>query len=476
MKLSTIILAAGLGTRMKSLTPKVLHKICGKPIIQYVIDSIKTLKSESNIVVINPSSDKIRDALKDYPVVFAVQKKLKGTGDALKSAVQELKGFLKDGDRDETRGEDNTVLVLSGDTPLINTSTLKRFLDIHEAEKEDISIISFITEGSHSYGRIVREKNKVSAIVEDKDADKEQKKIREVNSGIYAMKSHILNLLKEIKINEKKREYYLTDIVEVATKEGYKVNAHILGSEMELTGINTREDLHKATLYLRDTILTDWMRNGVSFMDTASVFIHPEAKIGTDTVIYPNVHIEGKTIIGSNCIIYPNTRIIDAIIGSHVTIKDCTVVESSTIKDGAAIGPFAHIRAGSVVGLSSKIGNFVEIKKSVIGDGVKASHLSYLGDAEIGKNVNIGAGTITCNYDGERKHKTAIEDNAFVGSDTQLVAPVRIGKGAYIGAGSTITKDVPPLSLATTRVNQKNIENWAIKKNRMRGSGARDEN
>jgi bifunctional UDP-N-acetylglucosamine pyrophosphorylase/glucosamine-1-phosphate N-acetyltransferase len=454
--LATIILAAGLGTRMKSSIPKVLHRIYGKPIIHYVVDSIKQLKSENNIVVIGPESDSIKNAItsyyKGYPVTFTVQKEPKGTGDAMKAAVQKLKGFS------------GTVLILSGDTPLINASTLQKFLKLHKQNKEDISIISFIAEGHHSYGRIVRERNRVTAIIEDRDADNEQKKIKEVNSGIYAIESHALKLLKEIKINKTKGEYYLTDIVDIAVKKGSKVGAHILGSETELTGINTREDLHKAGHYLKDRILSKWMDSGVSFIDMTSVFIHPDAKIGMDTVIYPNVHIEGKTVIGKGCTIYPNTRIADSIIGNHVTIKDSTVIESSTIKDKAAIGPFAHIRPGSIIGPSSKIGNFVEIKKSVIGEGTKASHLSYLGDAEIGKNVNIGAGTITCNYDGREKHKTVIEDNSFIGSDTQLVAPVNVGKGAYVGAGSTITKNVPPLSLAVSRVEQKHVEKWAIKK------------
>jgi bifunctional UDP-N-acetylglucosamine pyrophosphorylase/glucosamine-1-phosphate N-acetyltransferase len=447
---------------MKSLIPKVLHRIYGKPIIHYVVDSIKRLKAENNIVVIGPKSDEIRNAIANYykghRVIFAVQKEPKGTGDAMKAAVQKLKGFS------------GTVLALSGDTPLIKTSTLQKFLKLHKQNKEDISIISFIAEGTHSYGRIIREGDRVKAIIEDRDADNKQKEIKEVNSGIYAIKSRALNLLKEIKINKAKGEYYLTDIVDIAVKKGYKVGAHILGSETELTGINTREDLHNACHYLKDRILSNWMKNGVSFIDTSSVFIHPDAKIGMDTVIYPNVHIEGKTVIGKGCTIYPNTRIADSIIGNHVTIKDSTVIESSTIKDKAAIGPFAHIRPGSIIGDSSKIGNFVEIKKSVIGEGTKASHLSYLGDAEIGKNVNIGAGTITCNYDGKQKNKTIIEDNSFIGSDTQLVAPVRVGKGAYIGAGSTITKNVPPLSLAVSRADQRHIEKWALRKGKGQGA------
>lgn len=454
--LATIILAAGLGTRMKSSIPKVLHKIYGKPIIHYVVDSTRQLKSKNHIVVIGPKGDEIRNAFANYhgghQVTFAVQKEPKGTGDAMKAAVQKLKGFS------------GTVIVLSGDTPLIKASTLQKFLKLHKQNKEDISIISFIAEGTHSYGRIMRERNRVTAIIEDRDADNEQKKIREVNSGIYAIESHALKLLKEIKINKAKREYYLTDIVDIAVKKGYKVGAHILGSETELTGINTREDLHNACHYLKDRILSGWMKNGVSFINTSSVFIHPDAKIGMDTVIYPNVHIEGKTIIGQGCTIYPNVRIADSTVGDYVTIKDSTVIESSTIHENATIGPFAHLRPGSIIGPSSKIGNFVEIKKSVIGEGTKASHLSYLGDAEIGKNVNIGAGTITCNYDGKEKHKTIIEDNVFVGSDTQLIAPVRVGKGAYVGAGSTITKNVPPLSLAVSRADQRHIENWALKK------------
>lgn len=454
--LATVFLAAGLGTRMKSSIPKVLHRIYDKPIIHYVVDSVRQLKPENNIAVIGHGSDEIRNALanhhKGHPVTFAVQKEPKGTGDAMKAAVKKLRGFS------------GTVLVLSGDTPLISTSTLQKFLKLHKQNKEDISIISFIAEGSHSYGRIIREGDKVKAIIEDRDASEEQKKIKEVNSGIYAMESNALKLLKEIKINKAKGEYYLTDIVDIAVKKGYKVGAHILGNETELTGINTREDLLKACHYLKERVLSGWMKNGVSFMDTTSIFIHPDAKIGMDTVIYPNVHIEGKTIIGKGCTIYPNTRIANSVIGNNVVIKDSTVIESSTINNNATIGPFAHIRPGSIIGPSSKIGNFVEIKKSVIGEGTKASHLSYLGDADIGKNVNIGAGTITCNYDGKKKHRTVIEDNVFVGSDTQLVAPVKVGKGAYVGAGSTITKNVPPLSLAVSRADQRHIEKWAIKR------------
>jgi bifunctional UDP-N-acetylglucosamine pyrophosphorylase/glucosamine-1-phosphate N-acetyltransferase len=458
VNLSTVILAAGLGTRMKSLTPKLLHSVCGKPIIKYVADAVATLKADKNIIIVGPDDKEIRTALTGYSFTLAVQKEQKGTADALKAAVKKLKGF------------DGTILILNGDTPLIEPSTLQKFLKIHNRNKEDISIISFIVEGDHSYGRIIRDKKSVRAIIEDRDADREQKKIKEVNSGIYAMKSHILKLLKGIKMNKKKGEYYLTDIVDIAAKKGCRIGAHLLGNEMELTGINTREDLYKASHYLSNKIVAGWMNRGVSFIDKTSVFIHPEVEIGMDTIIYPNVHIEGKTIIGNDCVIYPNTRIANSIIGNGVVIKDSTIIESSTIKDKAAVGPFAHLRPDSVIGSFSKIGNFVEIKKAAVGEGTKASHLSYIGDAEIGRGVNIGAGTITCNYDGKVKHKTVIEDDAFIGSDTQLVAPVKVGKGAYVGAGSTITKDVPSLSLAVSRTAQVNIENWAIKKQSKVGS------
>ncbi|MCL4458024.1 MAG: bifunctional UDP-N-acetylglucosamine diphosphorylase/glucosamine-1-phosphate N-acetyltransferase GlmU [Nitrospirae bacterium] len=450
--LSVVILAAGLGTRMKSSTPKVMHKIYGKPIIQYTVDSAQKLKPENTTVVVSPDSIGIKNTLEGYRLNFAVQKKSKGTGDALKTASGALKNF---------RG---ITLVLNGDTPLITSKTLKKLLGLHDKNRDDISVLSFIAEGEHSYGRIVREKNKVKAIIEDKDADAEQKEIKEVNSGIYAMKPHVLNLLKDVQLNKGKGEYYLTDIVGLAVKKGHRVNAYILGNETEMTGINTREDLSKAGLYIRDMVVSGLMHNGVSFMDASSVFIHPEAKIEADTIIYPNVHIEGKTVIGKGCTIYPNSRITDSNIGNNVVIKDSTVIECSTVKDKAAVGPFAHIRPGSSIGPSSKVGNFVEIKKSVIGEGTKASHLSYIGDAEIGRHVNIGAGTITCNYDGKNKHKTVIEDDVFVGSDSQIIAPVKVGKGAYVGAGSTITKNVPPLSLAVSRTEQRHIEKWALKK------------
>lgn len=452
MMLATVILAAGLGTRMKSGIPKILHKIYDKPIIQYVIESLAELSPEKSVVVIGQGAEAIEKSLKVYPVIFVVQKEQKGTADALKAAMAELGGF------------GGAILVVNGDTPLLTSNLLQDFLNLHQRNSEDISILTFTANGRHSYGRVLRSGSNVKAIIEDRDANKEQKKITEANSGIYALRPHTLSLLDEVIKNEAKGEYYLTDIIEIAAKKGYKIGAHNIAKEEQFIGINTREDLHKALHYLKNSIAQKWLDNAVSILDKNTVFIHPHVQIGSDTIIYPNVHLEGKTVIGSNCTIYPNTRIVDSLIAHGVIIKDSTVIESSEIRENAVIGPFAHIRPYSVIGPSSKIGNFVEIKKSVLGEGVKASHLSYLGDSEIGNNVNVGAGTITCNYDGKTKHKTIIEDDVFIGSDTQLVAPVSVGKGSYIGAGSTITEDVPPLSLAVSRTPQKNLKKMTLSK------------
>lgn len=461
MKLSAVVLAAGLGTRMKSSLPKVLHPLFGKPMVRHVVETLLELGSEKTIVVTGPNGEGIRCALRGFPVSFAVQKEPLGTGDALKSAAKRLRGF---------RG---TVLVVSGDTPLVKTSTLKSLLKLHRRSRQDLSLISFVAGESHSYGRIIRTGKKVSAIVEDKNATEEEKKIREVNSGIYAIEHRLLGLLNKITVNKVKGEYYLTDLVGLSVAAGCRTAAFMLGDERQLTGINTREDLYRATHYLREEIISGFMENGVKFVDRSSVFIDPEASIGAETVIYPNVHIEGRTAVGSGCIIYPNSRIAGSTIGNKVVVKDSTVIEESAVCEGASVGPFAHVRPGSVIGAHAKIGNFVEVKKSVIGAGTKASHLSYLGDAEIGERVNIGAGTITCNYDGSRKHKTLIGADAFIGSDTQFVAPVSIGEGAFVGAGSTITEDVPPLALALSRTAQRNIEEWALKRQKAKREKSR---
>jgi bifunctional UDP-N-acetylglucosamine pyrophosphorylase/glucosamine-1-phosphate N-acetyltransferase len=300
-----------------------------------------------------------------------------------------------------------------------------------------------------------------------------------VNSGVYAIEPEALRLLDEIKLNKSKGEYYLTDIVHIAREKGMRMDAFQIGYEDEFIGVNTREELEKAGRLMKDRIIKRWKDRGVNFIDTGSVFLSSSTHIGKGTVVYPNVHLEGNTRIGRDCTIYPNVRICESVIEDGAVIKDSTLIESSVVKERALVGPFAHLRPGSEIGVKAKIGNFVEVKKSIIGRGTKASHLSYLGDAKIGRDVNIGAGTITCNYDGHSKDVTTIEDGVFIGSDSQLIAPVRVGKGAYLGAGSTITKDVPSKALALSRVEQVNIEGWVTKReskmrNKLKKKGAKD--
>jgi len=453
MSTACVILAAGLGKRMKSGVPKVLHRICGVTMLESVAGAARKVNAERIVVVAGEHMDAIKKSLEAEDVVFAHQKEAKGTGHALMCARPALRDF---------RG---TVIVLNGDTPLIGHETIKRLLRLHLRGKNALSVLSFKAKHPEGYGRIVRdEAGRLSAIVEEKDADPSQKKICEVNSGVYVFEHDALSLLDSLRMNKAKGEYYLTDIVAEAAKRGRDLSAYCIGAEEEFMGVNTREELALASLLMRELIAKRWAGKGVNFIDPGSVFIHAGVVIGRDTTIYPNVHLEGRTKIGSGATIFPNVRILNSEIGPGAVIKDSTVIEDSKVMDRAAIGPFAHLRPGSKVGTEAKVGNFVELKKAVIGKASKASHLSYLGDTVIGRRVNVGAGTITCNYDGVNKYKTVLGDGVFIGSDTQLVAPVKIGRGAYVGAGSTITEDVPPGALALSRTRQKNIRGWAKKR------------
>ncbi|HET6513835.1 MAG TPA: bifunctional UDP-N-acetylglucosamine diphosphorylase/glucosamine-1-phosphate N-acetyltransferase GlmU [Thermodesulfovibrionales bacterium] len=453
MRLACVVLAAGLGKRMKSPVPKVLHTLSGRPMLQYVLDAVARLKPERTVVVVGTFHKEIADAVEASGISFAHQREPRGTGDALMKARDALSGF---------RG---TILVLNGDTPLITPDTLRGFLRRSQKNGDALSVLSFSAENPEAYGRIVRDDSGVALqIVEEKDATAEQKRIAEVNGGIYAISSEIMDLLSKISLNKAKGEYYLTDLFSIARQEKVKTGVYCSCPEDEMMGINTRAEMLRADRILQTRIVGRLVGRGVTFINPASVYIHSGVMIGSDTVIYPNVYLEGETKIGRGCVLYPNVRIAGSAIGDGSIIKDSSVIERSTVKQHAQIGPFAHLRPASVIGSHAKIGNFVEIKKSVVGAGTKASHLSYIGDAVIGKDVNIGAGTITCNYDGKQKHKTEIHDGVFIGSDTQLVAPVKVGRGAYVAAGSTVTKDVPPLSLAISRTMQKNIKDWAKKR------------
>ena len=458
MKTACVILAAGLGKRMHSKLPKVLHTVCGIPMLQSVIDTARKLKCGKIVVVAGKHAGLIQKTIAAADISYALQEEPKGTGHALLSARNKLRGFT------------GTLIVLNGDTPLVNSGTIKKFLSLHRKNRSAVSVLSFVAENPDDYGRIIRDSSgKVLSITEHKDADPAQKKIREVNSGVYAINHELLRLLDAIQMNRKKGEYYLTDIIALSAERGFQPSALCVGSEQEFMGVNTKPELFRASRIMEEKIIGKWIERGINVLDEHSVFIHPYAVIGAETTLYPNVYIDGSTRIGSRVTIYPNVRIRNSKIEDTAIIKDSTVIEESRVKAGAVVGPFAHLRPGSEVGADARIGNFVELKKTRLGKGSKASHLSYLGDARIGSGVNIGAGTITCNYDGEKKSVTVIDADVFVGSDSQLIAPVRIGRGAYIGAGSTITKDVPSLALAVSRVDQRNIKDWA-KKRRKKGT------
>ena len=459
MNLNCVVLAAGLGTRMQSAIPKVLHTVCGIPMLETVIAVARALNPERILVVIGKQGGLIRNTVGSDGVSYVLQGEPRGTGHALRCT------------RPALRNSKGVIVVLNGDTPLLNPNTIKKFLRYHKKDKSSISVLSFCASNPQHYGRIIRNASgQFVSIAEHRDADSRQKEINEVSSGVYAINHDVLNLLDKIAPNPAKGEYYLTDIIAAASRRNLRTSAYCIGTEEEFMGVNTREELSRASALMRRNIIQSWIAKGVNFLDAASVSIHPNVSIGKETTIYPNVCLEGHTRIGRGSIIYPNVRVRNSDIGNGVVIKDSTVIENSKVKDRASVGPFACLRPGCHIGTDVRIGNFVEVKKSVIGQGTKASHLSYIGDAVIGKDVNIGAGTITCNYDGRAKHTTKIEDGVFVGSDSQLVAPVRIGKGAYVGAGSTITRDVPPMSHATSRVHQMNREGWARKR---RGGSSR---
>jgi bifunctional UDP-N-acetylglucosamine pyrophosphorylase/glucosamine-1-phosphate N-acetyltransferase len=452
MNLSVVILAAGLGKRMKTRKPKVLHEVLGIPMLQHVIDAVRPLKPDEVVVVVGNGAEEVKVRIAGKGIFYVTQKSLLGTGNALTIARKALK----------KRGN---ILVLNGDCPLITTKTLRGFLTKHRRSRNSLSYLSFIDESLKGYGRTIRDSSgMVTGIVEDRHASRQEKKaFKELNGGVYALNQEALSFMGRIKKNADSGEYYLTDLINILSRAGKKVNTYICSQE-EILGVNSREDLYKVSSIFQSRVITALLNKGVTFIDPDRSVVHPLVKIGSDSVIYPNTYLEGETSLGSNCVIYPGSRIVDSSLGNEVVVKDNTLIEESRIAKGALIGPLAHLRPQSIIGKNAKVGNFVEIKKSTIGDGTKASHLSYLGDAEVGNDVNIGAGTITCNYDGKKKHRTVIGPGVFIGSDTQLIAPVMIGKGAYVGAGATITKDVPAGALAISRTEQKNLANWKKRK------------
>ena len=451
MGLAVLVLAAGEGTRMKSSRPKVLHTICGEPMIHFVLKSVRSLNPERTIVIVGHRADEVKAALEG--VDFALQEEQLGTGHAVSTVEDMLADFV------------GTVIVLSGDTPLLSAETLQRMLDIHTSNEAAATLLTARMNNPTGYGRIIRSSTgAVQAIVEQKEATDEQKAIAEVNSGTYCFdKEKLFEALKGIDSNNQQGEFYLTDAIKVLSDGGGTIMACLADEPEETMGVNTRVQLAEADRIMRGRINEKLMLAGVTLLDPTTTFIADSVTIGRDTVIYPMTFISGDTKIGENCIIGPASRLVDCLVGNAVVIES-SVVKESVIEDSAELGPFCHVRPGTLVKTGAKVGGFVEVKKSEIGRGSKVPHLSYIGDTHIGDYVNIGAGSITCNYDGANKYQTVIEDGAFVGSDTMLVAPVRIGKGAFTAAGSVITKDVPADSLAVERSDQTIINDWAKKR------------
>jgi bifunctional UDP-N-acetylglucosamine pyrophosphorylase / glucosamine-1-phosphate N-acetyltransferase len=448
MSLSIIILAAGKGTRMNSSKPKVVHHLAGKPMLQHVVDTSYLLNPEQIIVVIGHEAGQVISALPDQKLIWVEQSEQLGTGHAVMQCMDRIK-------------PGNDILVLYGDVPLISVQTLQSLINQKDNDGV-VNLLSFMAADPAGYGRIVRdEKNSVLAIVEHKDADADVLAIQESNSGIVYIKGPgYQELLGEIDNNNAQQEYYLTDVVKHAVAKNLVVNAVVCADEHEVLGVNNQMQLATIEAIYRKRKAADLMLSGVKLIDPKRIDVRGELKTSQDVVIDINCIFEGNVELGEGVKIGANCVIKNCVIGRGTEILPMCVIEDSTIGEFNNIGPFARIRPETVTHTHAKIGNFVEVKKSLIGKGSKVNHLTYIGDTEMGEKVNVGAGTITCNYDGAYKHKTIIEDDVFIGSDTQLVAPVTIGKGSTIGAGSTITRDAPPQQLTLSRVKQSSLENW----------------
>ena len=442
--MDVVILAAGKSTRMKSKTSKVLHPILGKPVLSYVVDLAKGVEAEKTIVVVADQDDSIEKLYGD-DLLYATQVNQLGTGDALRSAIHLI--------------ESDTTLVLYGDAPFLRPESLKAFMDFHQ--DKDLSILSVNMPDPFNYGRILRSAEGVVKIVEENDCTEDEKKIKEINSGILLMKTAPMKeALGNLKSSNAQGEYYLTDLVEIFAKQGLRVDAFILDDPEETVGINNRKQLADAREILQKRILDKHMENGVSIIDPKRVYIGPDVKIAADVEIWPETYLLGSTEIEEDAIVGPGAHLKDCIIKEGVKIE-YTRAEDTVVGKGTQVGPYTYLRPGSRIGEKCRIGDFVEIKNSTIGDGTKVSHLSYIGDADLGKKINVGCGTVFVNYDGLKKHRSTIEDGAFLGCNSNFISPVHVGEGSYIAAGTTVVDDVPKEALCIGRVRQSNKLGWA---------------
>ncbi|MEE2901345.1 MAG: bifunctional UDP-N-acetylglucosamine diphosphorylase/glucosamine-1-phosphate N-acetyltransferase GlmU [Myxococcota bacterium] len=446
-KIAAVILAAGKGTRMRSNLPKVLHTVGGLPLVHYPVRHAQMLKAERTVVVVGHGADLVQndlDAAFSSACVYAHQTEQRGTGHALMVGMEALKRFS------------GQVLVLSGDVPLLRLSTVKKLVRLAAKKGSAGSVLSMIPPDPTGYGRVIRNKRgQVTGIVEHKDCQPEQLEIKEVNAGIYCFSSNFLKRsLKRLGTDNAQGEYYLTDLIEIAEQVGQPMHGLVVKDPIEVLGANNRVQLAELEASLRARRCEELMESGVTIVDPDTTYIGVDVKVGRDTIIQPGVHLRGETKIGKACEIDTGSVITNGTLGDRVLVKPHTVIEDARLQADVQVGPFARIRPGAKLMKGSKVGNFVEIKKTTLGKGAKASHLSYLGDAEIGAGANIGAGTITCNYDGYGKHKTEIGDGVFVGSNSTLVAPLKIGKNSYVAAGSALTDEVTKDSLALGRARQ----------------------
>jgi bifunctional UDP-N-acetylglucosamine pyrophosphorylase/glucosamine-1-phosphate N-acetyltransferase len=449
-----VLLAAGKGTRMKSGLAKVLHRAAGSTLVDHVLMAVAPLNPSSIVAVIGHLAEQVAAHLAGRAgLELAIQEPQLGTGHALLQAEP----FLT--------GKPGCLLLLSGDVPLLRPQTLRILVDRHLERRAAATVLTAVFERPDGYGRIVRQDGSISAIVEHKDATADERSIREINSGIYAFDlPPLFTALRQVGSVNAQREYYLPDLVRIFREQGLTVETVALADPGELLGVNSRKELADVEAVLRDRKNAELMAAGVTLIDPATTWVQPDVTVGVDTILHPGVYLEGQTRIGAGCEIHSGVRIIDSVLGNRVVISNFCVIRQSQVENGAQVGPFAQIRPDSRVGEGAHVGNFVELKKTSLGKGSKANHLAYLGDATIGEHVNVGAGTITCNYDGVNKNQTIIEDGAFIGSDSQLIAPVRVGKHAYVAAGSSITEDVPPESLAIARAKQVNKPGWKKKR------------